>query len=172
LEGPQVVLLAGKIVFAMSLRQPLENRTIAPPAEYRTLLDHTNFGHRSRGDEPPQMGDTFRGWTALGRYQDGEGNVSHRIDSADPIIRQVTMKTELTNRERQVARLVAQGLSNRKIANAMDLVEGTVKIHLHHVYKKLDVANRIELVLRMQKRKQRARLLKRSKHRQLKKHHH
>jgi DNA-binding NarL/FixJ family response regulator len=54
----------------------------------------------------------------------------------------------------------------------MDLVEGTVKIHLHHVYKKLDVANRIELVLRMQKRKQRARLLKRSKHRQLKKHHH
>jgi DNA-binding NarL/FixJ family response regulator len=82
------------------------------------------------------------------------------------------MKTELTNRERQVARLVAQGLSNRKIANAMDLVEGTVKIHLHHVYKKLHVANRIELVLRLRKLKQKARLPQRSKHRQIKKHHH
>jgi DNA-binding NarL/FixJ family response regulator len=82
------------------------------------------------------------------------------------------MKTELTNRERQVARLVAQGFSNKKIANAMDLVVGTVKIHLHHVYKKLHVANRVELVLRLQKLKQRARSLKSSKHRQLKKHHH
>jgi two-component system, NarL family, nitrate/nitrite response regulator NarL len=83
------------------------------------------------------------------------------------------MLTELTYRERQVVELVAQGFSNRNIANELDLVEGTVKIHLHHVYKKLRVANRVALVLQMHKRKQqKARSQKRSKNRELKKHHH
>jgi len=80
------------------------------------------------------------------------------------------MLTELTDRERQVVELVAQGFSNRNIANELDLVEGTVKIHLHHVYKKLRVANRVALVLQMHKRKQRAQ--KRTKNRGLRKHHH
>jgi two-component system nitrate/nitrite response regulator NarL len=91
--------------------------------------------------------------------------------SARAIIRRTQKVAELTNRERQVVRLVARGLSNGKIASALDLVEGTVKIHLHNVYKKLRVANRIALVLRAQKSKLKARSLKRSKHR-LKKHHH
>jgi two-component system nitrate/nitrite response regulator NarL len=82
------------------------------------------------------------------------------------------MLSELSDRERQVVKLVARGLSNRKIANALDLVEGTVKIHLHHVYKKLGVANRVALALQVQKRQQKVRSVKRTKHRQLKKHHH
>jgi two-component system, NarL family, nitrate/nitrite response regulator NarL len=82
------------------------------------------------------------------------------------------MLSELSDRERQVVKLVARGLSNRKIANALDLVEGTVKIHLHHVYKKLGVANRVALALQVQKGQQKVRSVKRTKHRQLKKHHH
>jgi DNA-binding CsgD family transcriptional regulator len=74
------------------------------------------------------------------------------------------MLTELSNREQQVVRLVARGLSNRKIASALDLVEGTVKIHLHNVYKKLRVANRVALVVKVPKRKQKARSARRTKY--------
>ena len=82
------------------------------------------------------------------------------------------MFTELSNRERQVVRLLARGLSNRKIASALDLVEGTVKIHLHNVYKKLGVPNRVALAVQVHKRKQKVRSQKRTKYQQFRKHRH
>ena len=51
----------------------------------------------------------------------------------------------LTPRESEVARLVVKGLSNKEIGRQMDLSEGTVKIHLHNIYKKLNVSNRTAL---------------------------
>jgi len=52
----------------------------------------------------------------------------------------------LTVREIEVVRLVAQGHSNRDIAAALSIAEGTVKIHLHNIYEKLNVSRRTELV--------------------------
>jgi DNA-binding NarL/FixJ family response regulator len=51
----------------------------------------------------------------------------------------------LTAREREVSELVAQGLSNKHIARQLDVSEGTVKIHLHNIYRKLGVMNRTTL---------------------------
>jgi CRP/FNR family transcriptional regulator, cyclic AMP receptor protein len=51
----------------------------------------------------------------------------------------------LTSRERQVMMVVAEALSNKEVGRRLDLSEGTVKIHLHNVYKKLGVANRTAL---------------------------
>jgi DNA-binding CsgD family transcriptional regulator len=51
----------------------------------------------------------------------------------------------LTQREQEVMFLVAKGLANRKIAKRLGVSEGTVKIHLHHIYKKLSVSNRTAL---------------------------
>ena len=53
----------------------------------------------------------------------------------------------LTRREVQVARLVSQGLANKAIAEHLGLREGTVKIHLHNIYRKLRVPNRTRLIL-------------------------
>jgi len=53
----------------------------------------------------------------------------------------------LTRREVQVARLVSQGLANKAIAEHLGLREGTVKIHLHNIYQKLQVPNRTGLIL-------------------------
>ena len=53
----------------------------------------------------------------------------------------------LTSRERDVMRMVASGLSNRDIADRLSMSEGTVKIHLHHIYTKLRVRSRLELTL-------------------------
>ncbi|HTJ22002.1 MAG TPA: response regulator transcription factor [Gemmatimonadaceae bacterium] len=57
---------------------------------------------------------------------------------------------ELTPRERELAALVASGLRNREIASRLGISEGTAKLHLYNVYKKLGVANRVELAIRMQ----------------------
>jgi DNA-binding NarL/FixJ family response regulator len=42
-------------------------------------------------------------------------------------------------------------LRNRAVAIRLGISEGTAKLHLYNVYKKLDVANRVELVLRMRR---------------------
>jgi two-component system, NarL family, nitrate/nitrite response regulator NarL len=51
----------------------------------------------------------------------------------------------LSVREREVAVLASEGLSNKGIARELALAHGTVKIHLHSIYNKLEVANRTAL---------------------------
>jgi DNA-binding NarL/FixJ family response regulator len=51
----------------------------------------------------------------------------------------------LSPREREIATLASAGLSNKQIARQSSLVEGTVKIHLHNIYRKLGVKNRTAL---------------------------
>ncbi|HEX6024635.1 MAG TPA: response regulator transcription factor, partial [Solirubrobacter sp.] len=51
----------------------------------------------------------------------------------------------LTPTELKVAELVAQGLTNRQIAEQMFISPATVKTHLDHAFSKLDVRNRAEL---------------------------
>jgi DNA-binding NarL/FixJ family response regulator len=53
----------------------------------------------------------------------------------------------LTNREEAVVQLAVEGLSNREIAPRLDLSEHTVKNHLFHIFDKLGVSSRVELVL-------------------------
>jgi DNA-binding NarL/FixJ family response regulator len=53
----------------------------------------------------------------------------------------------LTQREAQIAGLVSQGLPNKAVAERLGVREGTVKIHLHHIYRKLHVTNRTGLML-------------------------
>lgn len=55
----------------------------------------------------------------------------------------------LTPRELELAALVVSGLRNRDVAARLGISEGTAKLHLYNVYKKIGVANRVELVLRM-----------------------
>lgn len=51
---------------------------------------------------------------------------------------------ELTNRERQILRLVAEGHSNAQLAKMLWVTEQTVKFHLSNVYRKINVSNRTE----------------------------
>jgi len=51
----------------------------------------------------------------------------------------------LTTREAEVMRLVTSGLSNKQVARQLALSEGTVKIHLHNVYRKLNLSSRTAL---------------------------
>ncbi len=53
----------------------------------------------------------------------------------------------LSNREHEVAALVVQGFLNKEIAERLFISEQTVKNHLHNIFEKLGVSNRLELAL-------------------------
>ena len=55
---------------------------------------------------------------------------------------------ELTEREREILELMAQGLSNRLIANRLVLSLKTVQNHVSHIFSKLQVADRAEAIVR------------------------
>jgi two-component system NarL family response regulator len=52
----------------------------------------------------------------------------------------------LTQRELAVLRLLAAGNSNREVAEALGITDGTVKIHVAHLFSKLDVTSRTEAI--------------------------
>src|SRR5216683_7758480 len=53
--------------------------------------------------------------------------------------------TVLTDRERQIMRLVSEGLSNKEIGRRLNIVDGTIKVHLHNIFQKLEISNRTVL---------------------------
>ena len=56
-------------------------------------------------------------------------------------------RTQLSQREREIIVLIAQGYKNKEIAEKMFITEQTVKNHLHNVFDKLGVSDRLELAL-------------------------
>ena len=62
------------------------------------------------------------------------------LDEAEQVV------DRLTERERQVLQLTAQGLANKQIATSLDISENTVKFHLSSLYAKLGVTSRMEAV--------------------------
>ena len=58
----------------------------------------------------------------------------------------------LTPREIELVRMIANGFQNKVIAEKLFISEGTVKVHLHNIYEKLNVSGRLELLRYAQKK--------------------
>ena len=58
-----------------------------------------------------------------------------------------TSSPGLTARELDIARAIASGLRNKAIAEKLRVTEGTVKVHLHNIYKKLGLDSRLALMI-------------------------
>lgn len=54
----------------------------------------------------------------------------------------------LTEREKDIALMIAEGMSNKEIAQREKIALSTVKGHIHHIFEKADVADRISLALK------------------------
>ncbi len=63
---------------------------------------------------------------------------------SDAVVPTSVNEAGLTEREQQILELIAQGKSNKVIARELDISEGTVKVHVKHLLKKLNLRSRVE----------------------------
>jgi len=56
--------------------------------------------------------------------------------------KRVILTQELTERETQVLKLIAEGLTNKSISHLLSITESTVENHIHKIYEKLNISNR------------------------------
>lgn len=68
------------------------------------------------------------------------GYAKHRMDPSSSLQRQ------LTAREEQILAQLRLGKQNKQIAYDLSLSEGTVKVHIHNIMKKLGVSNRSQVI--------------------------
>jgi DNA-binding NarL/FixJ family response regulator len=75
----------------------------------------------------------------------GVGHLVSKLLRVGTALNDFTRK--LTLREAEIARLAIQGISTKDIATRLGIKQGTVKIHLHSIYEKLNVGGRLGLML-------------------------
>jgi DNA-binding NarL/FixJ family response regulator len=87
-----------------------------------------------------------------GGYWIGQELMSHLIKTVNkeaPALEKLQLPGELSEREAEVAREVMTGRSNKEIAASLGITERTVKAHMGAIFAKLDVRDRLQLVLRL-----------------------
>jgi DNA-binding NarL/FixJ family response regulator len=77
------------------------------------------------------------------------GALVRRVAEGAAERRRVALRTPLTLREREIAELLIDGLSNKEIAARLLLGVSTVKNHVHHILAKVDARTRGEAVARL-----------------------
>jgi two-component system, NarL family, nitrate/nitrite response regulator NarL len=70
-----------------------------------------------------------------------------RNRNGEPVDPEAARIALLTDREREVTRLIGEGMKNKEIASRLSISEVTVRHHLTSIYNKLDVNDRLELTI-------------------------
>ena len=89
-------------------------------------------------------GQTVLGAEAVANLSLGKQEEQARKDPAEPVPRRFQT---LTDREREIVALVADGLDNQAIARRLHLSEGTVRNHISAILAKTNLANRTQLAV-------------------------
>ena len=87
--------------------------------------------------------DPFIAQKILKQLQFNENNLTTTVEKNTLTLENGAM---LSKRELEILELVSQGLSNKEIANALNLSRYTVESHIKHIYRKLAVRNRSKAV--------------------------
>jgi len=150
---PDVVVLdcrlpgmAGAEVAAEIRRRGLSTRVLAlsafgDDANVRGMLDAGAVGYLLKDEAPATIVQAVRA-AAAGRPWFSQGVASQAAAFA-----RGERPAGLTERELEVARLVARGLGNAEIAHALAVKERTVVFHVSNILRKLDVASRVEIAV-------------------------
>lgn len=91
-------------------------------------------------------GGLWVGQNLLRRVVDDSARLAARRSA---VLRQDDWSGQLSERETEVARLVAQARSNKEIARQLSISERTVKAHLTSIFEKLELRDRLQLSLRI-----------------------
>ena len=108
---------------------------MTPDWKLATLISGTGTPTSKDRELPPIVGSLLSRWDAR-NGDDGAVQPSGRV--SDP----------LTARERDVLAMISQGLSNKRVARALEISPETVKSHVKHIFLKLEVSTRTEAVFR------------------------
>ncbi|MBO4510774.1 MAG: response regulator transcription factor [Lachnospiraceae bacterium] len=92
------------------------------------------------------LGTDTENKSGTGRIE-GAGN-TNEINGSDSI-ETLMEKAGLTDREKEIARLLAEGCTNSQIASVLYISEGTVKNYVSIIYDKFDIRDRAKLVVHL-----------------------
>jgi non-specific serine/threonine protein kinase len=123
-------------------------KAIGHPAQplKRVNYDYENFFTTTRGT----MGEAaFEAAFSEGHAMSPEQAIDYALSTDEPTTPAASVPEEplpaLTGREREVALLVARGLTNRRIASELSISEHTVAAHLRKILKKLGLRSRTQI---------------------------
>jgi DNA-binding CsgD family transcriptional regulator len=141
---PQAAVLLGAAAGLRDLAQ------VSPSPAERAATERTS--HRLRG----RLGaNVVEEATAQGRRASLPEVVEKALHCRMPspsAARQAAATSVLTPREREVAALIARGLTNRQIARRLGIAEWTAVNHVRHIMRKLDCPSRIHVAQLMTRR--------------------
>jgi DNA-binding NarL/FixJ family response regulator len=139
------VVAAGEALLAPSVTRRLISEFARTPALGLTLPGH---GREARGDGlMPAAGSQAAAARTLGAGGAAAARSLAAAAPAGPAGRAGRVSGLLTEREREVLRLVAAGMSNGEIADHLRISPATAKTHVAHLLTKLDARDRVQLVI-------------------------
>ncbi len=77
----------------------------------------------------------------------GQGAPARPAEPASTSAPNLHALDKLSPREREILQLISKGQSNKQIARELDIAETTVKIHVQHIFKKLDLSSRVQVAV-------------------------
>jgi LuxR family maltose regulon positive regulatory protein len=150
-----------QVLTVLSLAQAANadlNSAIATLAKVLEIAERENFRRLFINRNQPMRTLLQAAMPKLPRYAsyirgllDEMGSPQNAITEADPVsspFKPALPGENLTDRELEVLRLINNGASNQKIAEALVVAVSTVKKHLSHIFDKLEVTNRTEALAR------------------------
>jgi two-component system nitrate/nitrite response regulator NarL len=162
-ESPDLILLNLEVAsedvttFLPELREAAKNArvlivtNVTDPEVHRRIIRLGAMGVVLKHQTPEVLFKAIRKIHAGEVWLDrtSMGNVLHEMtrkvpDSHDPEAPKIR---SLTEREHEVIALIAEGLKNKQIAERLFISETTVTHHLSSIFSKLDVSDRLELVI-------------------------
>ena len=124
------------------------------PLDIRGALEAGALGYIPKAASSTVMLAALRQVLAGGIYVPAcLGNSHNGQHSVAPADFEALQHTGLTTRQLEVARLLAQGCANKAIGGMLAMSEGTVKVHIAAIFRALNVTNRTEAVLAIQRLK-------------------
>lgn len=158
---PDVVVLDLKLPGEDGLSVLRRLRSDGPPVVVLTasqdedeLLDAARLGARGivlKAMAPRMLEDSIRGVHAGELRLNVEGvDLAARLSQRQQV--EAELSETLTPRELEIVRLVAVHLDNQELSERLAISVGTVKIHLHHIYEKLNVRGRHDLQIYLRER--------------------
>jgi DNA-binding NarL/FixJ family response regulator len=112
------------------------------PGSWLRLVD----GH-THGVSAAQLATQFGTTSATIRNWLVKGNVTARIPGRGRPLKAQDATPQLSEREMEILRIVADGASNKDIAVRLNISVNTVRVHVHDIFKKLGITSRTQAAL-------------------------